>query len=179
MRLSTPSWATVTALVIATAIHGAYRLGAARHGRPTVVSALEVGQALPLLDVQILGVEGGFVSRVPMASASCQVVVAFDPSCPHCRSAADREKLQAGLLPTVWITDADSATARLYRPLLRAETRLAWSRLGLEALQVQGVPAAFLVDDRGIVRRVWPYRGEENPDLLRRQCGPSRGSSDR
>jgi len=37
-------------------------------------------------------------------------------------------------------------------------------------MQVQAVPAAALLDQGGVVRRVWPYHGDENRSDLLSAC---------
>lgn len=161
-------------LVAITSLHVAYRLSA----RPSVsgplaaMSSLSVGDTVP--GFSVIETLTRKRSRVPVLSAApCQILVAFDPSCPHCRKAAEAEALapDADLIPVTWIAPYDSLNAGRYQAWVHSASRVVRAREGWDFLDVQGVPAAFLVDRQNRIRRVWPYRGSESRTDLKSRCG--------
>jgi hypothetical protein len=170
---------TLAILVALTALHATYRWTAAgsRTGSATRISTLAIGDVL-LDHPSMVATDRGWVSGRLLVDAPCQVVVAFDPACPYCERAAQNEsaKLESERLPTTWMAPPDSAKADRYRPVLGASTRVVRSRDAWEFLKIGGVPAAFLIDARGSIRRMWPYRALELRSDLEGSCATIRSS---
>lgn len=141
-----------------------------------MVSPLELGTVIRDLPAELAS-SGGWILSSILDRATCQVIVAFDPSCPFCRQAADEEARVSSedRLPTTWVAPGDSIGAIRYRDYVGEGTRVTKSSRAWEELKVQGVPAGFLLDVTGAVRYVWPYRGMEGRKELEARCrrGPN------
>jgi len=169
-----PLLVTLTALTL---VHGLYRILSARPdgSRAVLVSELERGDTVDDLSLQLVGDESR--SSTPMLAAACQILVVFDPACPHCLKAAEREAQRDPPLGirTLWVGEQHSG-ANAFRPRVHRRSEVGWLGSIKQAMEVRAVPAAFLLDSVGVVLRVWPYYGTEDGESLRNTCG--RGVSD-
>lgn len=160
-------------LVLLTAGHAAYRwlLDDSSGIDAVIVSDLEAGAVVPEFQVEIATLSGWTAGPL-LEKGACQLLVAFDPACPYCLRAAEGEASLSPerRLPTTWVTNAAADGAMAYRKHVGEGVRIARSDDVIEALEVKGVPAAFLVDARGAIRRVWPYKGVETRAELEPRC---------
>ena len=138
-------------------------LNAALSGRknrvePVRPSLLEAGDSLPELRLR----EG-----------PCQVVVAFRSDCPFCGAAADRERStgrSSSSPPVTWIAPGDDRGWEAYVSRVHSSSGVVQTDSVYGLLSVRAVPAAVLVNGDGIVKRVWPYQGDEDSRELARRC---------
>lgn len=146
----------------------AFRVINAEQGStPQLVSHLQPGDRVESAELDRLIADAG------VGSESCHVVVAFHPDCPFCKAAAERERLtvrDGGWGETLWITDEAWPRLDAFAANLPARSRHAVAPEAYEALDVDAVPALFMVDREGTVRWVGPYRGDEAGDELARRC---------
>ena len=163
---------TIGALVALTALHVAYRHHVDAARPVAKVSTLTVGTSVSNLDVLSATDSTWGPGQLLLPSEECQLVVAFDPECPHCVDAADKERQvpAADRLPTTWVAPGDSASAWRFEDMVGEGTRITRSDDAWSMLKVFGVPAAFLVDGQGTIRRVWPYHGDETREDLTPEC---------
>ena len=138
------------------------------------VSSVEIGSLVPNLEVDPI-VQGDRADRLLQPGLPCQMIVAIDPSCPHCRKAAARVGEGKGdtLIPSTWVAPSPGPAVVEFAYLTRSRVRVVTSEEIFEALQVRAVPAAFLIssDDRVVQR--WPYTGSEDHDALMELCTAS------
>jgi protein-disulfide isomerase len=153
------SRATLAVLVGLTSLHAAYRVqSSSLRGEGISVSELSVGDTVPEFVVTLF--RGG-EERVP--GDDCTLVVVFDPACPHCRRAAERERRRVDPIPfrLLWVSENTSDAALRYVDLVHPDSRVGSSRRVSELLSIHAVPAALLVDRKGELQRIGVYRGNE------------------
>jgi hypothetical protein len=133
-------------------------------GRPDhatqMISSFNLNESLPELQLRGVG---------------CRAIVAFRSSCPFCGAAADREHeatVGRASVPTTWIAPADDLGWQSYVGRVGSGSTVTTDPTLFRRLKVQGVPAAFLVDAEGVIRWIWPYRGNEDTDSLLAKCTP-------
>ncbi len=121
------------------------------------VSSLDLNDSLPELRLREVG---------------CRILVAFRSDCPFCRKAAGRESstVDSGRLPTTWIASSGDPDWQSYKALVHATSDVVLDSTVYSMLEVQAVPAAFLLDGRGVLRWVWPYQGNEDQGDLIGKC---------
>jgi hypothetical protein len=170
----------VGALVALTLLHVGYRWrrGDLTPGHASKVSSLAVGSDVVNPEIP-LAQGGAWGTGSLLLPVACQLVVVFDPSCPHCMAAAERERsVPATLrLPTTWVAPGDSLAAIRYLKLVGQGGRVGRSDRVWAMLGVHGVPAAFLIDGAGRVRQVWAYHGTEARESLEPLCAGTRTAS--
>ncbi len=165
--------AWVLVLATPTVTHALLRLGFAGQApqSPRLVSSLRVGQVMPDPAVASLGAERG-PSTLLLPGVDCQLVVAFDPACGHCRSAARNRRGAAlrGAVPATWVAAGFAQEVAAFRDALPLQDRVVWATGALDALEVDAVPAAFLVNGHGTISRVGPLSGREEEEELLASC---------
>jgi hypothetical protein len=154
----------VALLVLTTTGHAVYRY-AARQG-PVLVSALSVGKPFPVL------AEAPLHDGAPLKRGECRIVVVFSLACAYCHAAAGMEAAATGddRLPVSWVSATSEPEEKAFASQLRRGTQLYLARDAKRKLKIQAVPAAFLVDEHDIIRRVWVYSGDEDHQELRAAC---------
>lgn len=169
----------LAALVGLTLVHGAYRVLDARPdaSRAVRVSRIMPGDTVTELTLSLVG--EGARSQTRMLASDCQVLVVFDPACPHCRKAAAREAEREldDAVRIVWVGE-DEEGAQTFRPKVHHGSEVAWLEDIGDRLAVRGVPAAFLLTSKGVVRKVWPYHGTEEQAPLADACRPESDARD-
>lgn len=145
----------------------AVRVADAQRGpTPHVVSHIESG-------TQVESVELNRLLAAGEAAGGCHAVVAFNPDCPFCGAAAERERLADREDPwdaTLWITDQERPRLAEFVEMLSPGSRHAVAPEAFQALDVEAVPALFLVDESARVRWVGAYQGDESGEVLTRRC---------
>jgi hypothetical protein len=169
-------------LVGLTLAHLGYRFWERRTPADAVdVSTMMVGDPLPDLLIEVADGTDSAPEALLRPGVDCQLIVVFDPTCPHCRLAAQREAegTSKARLPTTWVTDAGGPRLDAYRGLIHPDSRLGWAPEIYDQLRIQGVPAAFLVDSGGSLRQVWAYNGgREDHGELSVKCEGGLGPSE-
>jgi len=101
---------------------------------------------------------------------SCSLLVVFDPLCPACDRAARTQAGVQGELPleVVWVAE-DDAAASAYEGRIHADARVAVSPEAADLLDVNGVPAAFVVAGDQVVYSA-PINGQELLDQVAQRC---------
>lgn len=169
----------LVAMVAVTIANLGLRYGGAR-SVGIEVSTLEPGVVFPdsALNVSLLmmGVPGTKNRKRRATETHCRLIVAFRPECPACRDAARREAAlgEAPNMAISWITfddwttfddgialDDDTVLIQEFAMLLRPESQVGYSAGAGRLLEVQGVPAAFLIGPDSTVEAVTAYRGDE------------------
>jgi len=147
---------TVAILTVLTVIN-VVRLNREPEPEPIVVSGRSVGTRLP-----------GLVSR----EAGCRVLVVFRSDCPFCKAAAAREVTthEQDHLPTKWVAAPDDVAWESYRDRVHPSSSVELDAGLYSLLEVQAVPAGFLIDGEGVLRRAWPYQGNEVRAELEERC---------
>ena len=142
------------------------------------VSSVEIGSLVPDLHVDPI-LQGDGADRLLQPDLPCQMIVAIDPSCPHCRKAAKRVGERKGdtLIPSTWVAPSPGPAVVEFAHLTRSRVRVVTSEEIFEALQVKAVPAAFLISSDGRVVQRWPYTGSEDHDALMELCAASAEAS--
>jgi thioredoxin-related protein len=154
----------VPIVLVLTAAHVAFRLSSEVEAQPMLVSTLEPGEMVsdPLLTDLTADLPAG----------SCLPVVAFNPDCPFCKQAADRERetlTEESRSARVWFTDeAWNTLPDFLSDHLAREVEI--SAELFETLHVHAVPALFLVDGKGELRWVGAYYGDESEEVLASRC---------
>ena len=147
-----------------TAAHVAFRLSSEAAAEPTLVSTIEPGFVVDASALTSVAED--------LAAESCLPVVAFNPDCPFCKHAADRERETLGeesRAARVWFTDeAWNTLPDFVSEHLRRDAKV--SAELFHALHVHAVPALFLIDRRSEVRWVGPYYGDESDAVLASRC---------
>jgi hypothetical protein len=159
------------ALIALTVGHLGFRAVRARASvDPAAPSALRVGSALP--DLQLRPLTFGGSRESGPTPGGCRLLVAFSSSCVHCHTAAAREagRPRAGLLPIVYVSDADDEAARDFEADVAPGTLVRYADGALRTLKVRAVPTGFLVSSDNRVRSIFAYVGEEDHSRLRSQC---------
>lgn len=138
------------------------------------VSSAEIGSLVPNLDVDPVG-QGDRADHLLQPGLPCQMIVAIDPSCPHCRKAAMRVGEGEGdtLIPTTWVAPSPGRAIIEFAHLTQSRVRVVTNEEIFEALQVRAVPAAFLVSSDARVVQRWPYTGGEDHEALMELCTAS------
>lgn len=146
----------------------AFRVANAQQSPPAqLVSHVEAGDRVESVELTRL------VADARVGSEACHLVVAFNPACPFCKAAAEREKEAArdGTWgETLWITDEEWPRLADFVRELPDGSRHAVLPEAFQALDVDAVPALFMLDREGTVRWVGPYRGDETGDELALRC---------
>ena len=169
--------ARLTVLLCAiTVAHLPLRMILSAPGREDMISVspVEIGSLVPNLAVDPI-VQGDRADRLLQPGLPCQIIVAIDPSCPHCRKAAVRvgEGKGGTLIPSTWVTPNPGPAVVEFAHLTRSRVRVVTSEEIFEALQVRAVPAAFLISSDARVVQKWPYTGGEDHDALMELCTSS------
>ena len=104
-----------------------------------------------------------------MEFPQCRIVVAFDPACPFCNRAAvlDADRDEELPFPTVWMSETE-AQAELFRSR-HPDLEIVAEATAYKALQVEAVPAAFLLSDQEVLK-VWRFTGEEEARDVLADC---------
>lgn len=112
---------------------------------------------------------GAFDPSTFEGARACKLVVVVRNSCPFCQHAATRaSESEAMVRGVTWVasTAAEADSFRIAHPRLT----VIHAASAMSDLQVQGVPAAFLIDDGSIVS-AWAFRGDEAPEsIAQRGC---------
>lgn len=140
-------------------------------GEPVNVTTFDVGDRIQNFEVKEIG-PGPVAPRPLLASASCQLIVVFSPSCPYCHKAALEEQSdnQEDRLPTTWVTDESEIGHESFIELVHPESSVAIHPEALKRLKIQAVPAVILVGEDGVVLDHYAYSGTEDHEELRAQC---------
>lgn len=103
-------------------------------------------------------------------SESCSLLVVFDPLCPACDRAARTQAQFEGELPldVVWVAESEEAAAD-YIDRVHQGARVAVSPEAAELLDVNGVPAAFVVAGDQVVYSA-AINGQELLDQVAQRC---------
>ncbi len=135
------------------------------------MSSLALGDTMPNLEVMDLRLGKGGTSLL-LPDAACQLLIGFDPACPHCENAARRRRESAGTqqVPVTWVAVEHTSEVLAYRENLPERDRLVWAESAFDALRIEAVPAAFLVRKSLILARVAPYSGMEREEELLAHC---------
>lgn len=171
-------WLGIAVLTALTIVHAGFRWLAAGERDPAPVSTLPLGSGVENAAVRETDGRTWEEARLLDAAAPCQILVAFDPACPHCARAADteREQTTTSRLPTTWFSRELTEGERRYAHRVGARSRVVHAPGAWETLQVRAVPAAFLLDSHRSVRRIWPYRGTLGRRELAPYCQEDEGS---
>ncbi len=170
------SRATVAVLIGLTSLHAGYRvLSSSPAGQRISVSELSVGDTVPEFVVTLF--RGG-EERVP--GDDCTLVVVFDPACPHCRRAAERERRRVDPVPfrLLWVSENTSDAAVRYADWVHPDSHVGSSMRAPELLRIRAVPAALLMNQEGTLQRIDPYRGNEDWAELQSTCATKRSIGD-
>lgn len=156
---------------IATLAHLSWRWFDRRGGLVTSVSELQVGQALPPIALESLGVVTAGDPR-PSLPAGCKILVYFTPDCQHCGTAArlDASSTETNPVPVIWLTNTRDSSLSDFIRSVRPGTPVYFAENGRSVLQVRAFPAAFLVSADGIIRLIFPYQGGLPQSRLRPYC---------
>lgn len=107
-------------------------------------------------------------ATIPLQRATdelhCRLVVVFRPQCPACSDAARREAAigTAPVVATTWIAfENDTALSQQFATLVRPESQLGYSANAARVLEIQAVPAAFLIRPDSVVEMIGVYVGGE------------------
>lgn len=109
----------------------------------------------------------------PADPSQCRMVVAFNPDCPFCEEAAQRERLASrsgAYAEPLWVTDEVKPRLTTFADFLSPGSRHAVAPEAFEALDVEAVPALYLLDEEGTVEWVGAYRGDESTEFLAARC---------
>lgn len=147
----------VGALALVTFLHIGARVAAP--ATTFTVSSLEPGPAPELI-----------ATITPEAAASsCQLWVAFDPSCPACGMAVEKQAEQEGLpLDVIWVGETQRA-ADAYTDRIHPEAHLVISEDFRSAMAVRAVPAAFLLSAGEVVYST-ALTGSEDLEVMAEAC---------
>lgn len=135
---------------------------------PQLVSHVEAGERVESVELSQLVADAG------QGAEACRMVVAFNPDCPFCKAAAERERQAArdgAWGETLWITDEERPRLAAFVRELPEGSRHAVAPEAFQVLDVDAVPALFMLDREGTVHWVGPYRGDETEDELALRCG--------
>lgn len=169
----TPKQVLTPLVIVLTAAHVAVRWSAAQNRQPELVSPLSSGTSVSMKYVQ---------EAERILPNHCLQLVVFSPDCPFCQHAADREReklTEASRVNRVWYTEKETATLAYFveqhlhrQPGISAEL--------VKELEVQAVPALFVLTPQGEIRWVGSYTGDEPDEVLAERCSGdrSRGSKD-
>ena len=136
--------------------HRVFRASHGARGEPVEVS----GRAVPFSVAAVAPVD---------LTEPCPVLVLFRPTCPYCGQAAATEAERSSIpLPVTWIAE-NEAEAQPFMDRVHAAWTVTWSGLLFRELQIQGVPAGFLLAE-GTVVRAWRYGGNEQAAELLEGC---------
>lgn len=141
--------------------------------QPVIVSDLRVGGKFPVLQMQpgsAAGEAGGHI-LVDSLPAACRVVVYFDPECPHCAVAAERDaNVVAPEFPVMWVTESDGPRLRAFQAKFAGRLTISVVPGAKSALKIRAVPVGFLVSRSDTVRVIFPHSGAVPANLLRPYC---------
>ncbi|HYR12333.1 MAG TPA: hypothetical protein VEQ60_31390 [Longimicrobium sp.] len=136
-------------------------------------STFQVGTPLPRFDLRPLSFGGQKAGDDSVPRLGCRILVLFSTACLHCYTAAARDAAQPrspARLSVLWVTHDDNQAARDFENEVGTGSRVLYGPSAFKALKVNGVPTAFLVNDRGVVSHKWPFFGNENHAELREKC---------
>jgi hypothetical protein len=105
--------------------------------------------------------------------ATCSLVIAFSPDCPHCRAAAVAERASertGSYAQSTWIAEVESERMGAFADVMSSTSALEISGEVFASLEVTAVPAAFLIDDDNVIRWRGPYTGSESGQELAARC---------
>lgn len=142
---------------------------------PILISSFKDSKSLPDLTFRFVGPDS-LAPASPGFEGQCRLLVAFGPLCPHCHSAALQDAAApdaATRLPITWAAVYQNPKIKEFEAQIRRGTVVRYSPDIMDKLQVQGVPAAFLISADNVVQRSWIFRGTEDHNQLRRECGGS------
>lgn len=125
-------------------------------------AGLDVGTPLPRLELRMLNDTTISAVGRTMPESGCRVLILFSPTCPHCHTAARRDASTADslLLARLWISHTDDAlTVAFARELGTSAAIRFGGPVAFEAMQVRGVPAAFVISAANEVRWAGGYAG--------------------
>jgi hypothetical protein len=143
------------------------------------VSELRAGDNSPDLAIDIVTFSADSSRAPARPTASCHIIVAYEPSCPYSLQAVRSEAARPAAeltLPIMWVTEGPRETGFELRSIVRSSSFVGYGATVFQALRVRAVPAAFLIGADGRVLRTWRYTGDESHDELRLACGESLGS---
>lgn len=136
-----------------------------------LVSHLEAGDKVESVELAQLLASG------EVEPSQCVMVVAFSPDCPFCEQAAQREHFvqrSGTYAEPLWVTDEARPRLSTFVEVLPPSSRHAVAPEAFEALDVDAVPALYLLDKERTVRWVGAYRGDESTEVLAERCeGPA------
>ena len=173
LQIKRSAWVVLLALGLCFTIGNFLIHRDGRSGRIRTISTFPIGEALPHLDLRLVSRAGVAVAGRPLPTG-CRVIVTFDPACPHCGTAAERDKLvpDSVRLPVIWVSAFDDSATYDFASHLGEGSVLRYG--GGEAfkrLQAHGVPAAFLITADNRVMWTGAYSGgESNHSALRKMC---------
>lgn len=170
MRLAKSISTTTLLFISATALHAAYRAGRLRTASaPVEVSSLRPGAVMPSFESVTIKPSA---SGADLASPICRVAVVFNPTCPHCHEAAARAKAanKPDRIPTTWISTVDDSGAQRFATIVPDADAVVVSDVAGSALQINAVPARFLIGADNRIRDIAAYTGREADSTLKRQC---------
>jgi len=105
--------------------------------------------------------------------SQCRMIVAFNPDCPFCEQAAQRERLASrsgAYAEPLWVTDEVKPRLSTFVEFFAPGSHHAVAPEAFKALDVEAVPALFLLDGEGTLEWVGAYRGDESTEVLAARC---------
>jgi hypothetical protein len=131
------------------------------------VSHLELGERVESVELEQL------FAAIEIDPLQCRMIVAFNPDCPFCEQAARREHFASrsgAYAEPLWLTDEERPRLPSFAESLSPGSRHAVAPEAFEALDVEAVPALFLLDEEWTVEWVGAYRGDESAEVLAARC---------
>jgi hypothetical protein len=141
---------------------GVRRVFGADGPNPITVSTLSKGTTLIGLTLMQSG-----------AAQSCRILISYNPDCPFCKRAAERERENPRAEPfarTTWVTGVERPSLARFDALLPPTATAVLDPELFRELRVRAVPGLYLIDPANVVRWVGPYRGDERAELLAERC---------
>jgi hypothetical protein len=129
-----------------------------------MVSGLQVGESIAL---------DGLADTEQPTATGCRMVVSFNPDCPFCKRAAERERENArsgSFGSPTWVTDKDAPNLPWFVGLLSPRSTSTVDLELFRSLNVQAVPGLYLFDAEHRLRWVGPYHGDESESELTERC---------
>ena len=140
-----------------------------------IVSVSDLGAGMPLPIAEALAIPPSKVQTAAGTAGSarqpCRIIVYFEPDCPHCAAAANRDiRASTQGFPVIWITQADSASLSPFRSKLDGPLEIQSVPNARRLLKVRAVPVGFFVDGSNEIRVIFPHAGGVESRLLRPYC---------
>ena len=135
--------------------------------KATLVSHLELGERVESVELERL------LAASEIEPSQCRMIVAFNPDCPFCEQAAKREHFanrSGAYAEPLWLTDEVRPRLSTFAEFLAPGSRHVVAPEAFEALDVEGVPALFLLDGAGTIQWLGAYRGDESTEVLAARC---------